>query len=407
MIRLLHTADWHLGSTLEGLSRDTDHAQFLDWLAGTIEHREVDVLVIAGDVFDHAQPSAEAQRLYFDFLQRIARSVVRHVVVVGGNHDSPTRLEAPRAVLRALDVHVVGGLPADPARWRECLHPIAGKHGGIDATVLAVPFVHEYRLGVRTAMSDPREIAESFRERFQLLYHSLCSEALARNADAPLIATGHLAVRGADAKDAPKEVHLIATIGGLTHEIFDPRIAYVALGHIHRSYAIEDRPIWYSGSPIALSMREALSPRRVIQVEIDGNSPARIEPIEVPTFRALIAIEGSVESVCEQLHAITWSSPLPPYVRARIEVEHFTPSFDDRVVASAQAAVARGLRLVGVRQDVVKVTPAGPPDSFAEPLHTLEPEEVFLRLCRAKGTLVDEALLRAFREIVHTSVDTP
>ncbi|HQP35447.1 MAG TPA: exonuclease subunit SbcD, partial [Polyangiaceae bacterium] len=233
MTRILHTSDWHLGATLEGASRDEEHERFLAWLETTLANERVEVLVIAGDVFDQSQPSAEAQRMYYRFLHRVGLGgLVRKVVVVGGNHDSASRLDAPAELLAGLDVHVVGGLQADPSTWDRCLCPLRNQRGEIDAVVAAVPFVHEYRLGVRTVLREPAEVRASFRQEFSKLYRELTDRALTMSNGAPVIATGHLActAQGASLEkgDTPFEVHMIGLIGALDPSIFDPRIAYVA-----------------------------------------------------------------------------------------------------------------------------------------------------------------------------------
>ena len=117
MLKLLHTSDWHLGRALFGRKRYAEFEAFLDWLAETLERQGIDVLLVAGDVFDTGTPSNRAQELYYRFLCRVASSSCRHVVLIAGNHDSPTFLDAPRELLRALDVHVVGGAAEnqDPA----------------------------------------------------------------------------------------------------------------------------------------------------------------------------------------------------------------------------------------------------------------------------------------------------
>ena len=107
-MNLLHTSDWHLGRTLYGRKRHEEFAAFLDWLAETIERHAVDVLLVAGDVFDTSAPGPRVQALYYRFLCRVAASRCRHAVVIAGNHDSPAFLDAPRELLKALDVHVVG-----------------------------------------------------------------------------------------------------------------------------------------------------------------------------------------------------------------------------------------------------------------------------------------------------------
>jgi exonuclease SbcD len=107
-MKILHTSDWHIGRTLYGRKRYEEFEAFLTWLAETIQQNEIDALLVAGDVFDTSAPSNRAQELYYRFLCRVAASCCRHVVVVAGNHDSPSFLNAPKELLKALDVHVVG-----------------------------------------------------------------------------------------------------------------------------------------------------------------------------------------------------------------------------------------------------------------------------------------------------------
>jgi len=110
-MKILHTSDWHLGRSLYGRKRYDEFSSFLDWLAQAIEDEKVDALLVAGDVFDTSTPSNRAQELYYRFLCRVAASCCRHVVVVAGNHDSPSFLNAPKELLRALNVYVVGSMP--------------------------------------------------------------------------------------------------------------------------------------------------------------------------------------------------------------------------------------------------------------------------------------------------------
>ena len=109
-MKILHTSDWHLGRSLYGRKRYEEFSSFLDWLAQTIEEEKVDALLVAGDVFDNSTPSNRAQELYYRFLCRVAASCCRHVVVIAGNHDSPSFLNVPKELLRALNVYVVGAM---------------------------------------------------------------------------------------------------------------------------------------------------------------------------------------------------------------------------------------------------------------------------------------------------------
>ncbi|MEO5348018.1 MAG: exonuclease subunit SbcD, partial [Magnetococcus sp. YQC-9] len=113
-MKICHTSDWHLGHTLRGQRRDIEFSAFLDWLLATLHRERVEALLIAGDLFDSATPTHRAQELYYRFIARVASTGCRHVVVIAGNHDSPTLLDAPKALLSALEIHVIGTALADP-----------------------------------------------------------------------------------------------------------------------------------------------------------------------------------------------------------------------------------------------------------------------------------------------------
>lgn len=397
MPRLLHTSDWHLGAQLSGLPRDEDQRRFLEWLALQLTERQVDVLVVAGDVFDQSLPSAEAQRLYYRFLHRVAGTCVRQVVVVGGNHDSAARLEAPRDLLGAFQVQVVGGIAHVEDAADRCLIPILGADGQVACVIAAVPYVHEYRLGVRPVFSPEVDLAAAFRDGFTSLYRRLGDEADRRYPGIPLVATGHLACVGGARDDAPAEIHLIGSIGGLPPSIFDDRMQYVALGHLHAGFRVGSSRAWYCGTPVALTTKEARTERRVLLVdtaELGGH--ASVESVPVPTFRQLLQLRAPLPQVCAALSAVKWPpEQLAPYVEVVVEVEAHHLGLEQQVVEAAP----KGVQLIDVRQ--VFVGNVLPEDSLPPPsLATLTEEEVFLRLCQTRHEVPDAALLQAFRALL-------
>jgi exonuclease SbcD len=402
MTRILHTSDWHLGATLDGLSRDEEHALFLAWLATTLEERDVDVLVVSGDVFDQTQPSAEAQRMYYELLRRVADLRVRKVVVVGGNHDSASRLDAPEAVLASLDVHVVGGVLADRDSWDRCLCPIRNEDGVVECVIVAVPFVHEFRLGVRAAFRDDAETRSALTEAFRSFYTELADRAEALAEGAPIIATGHLAAEGSDRADAPSDIHMIGTVGALRSAIFDPRYRYVALGHIHRAGRVVGSRAWYCGTPVALNAREAQSKRCVLLFDTDapGDDPIP-ECLDVPVFRSLVEVQGRLEEVCRSIKTLSWDAPLAPFVIPQVEVDHYTAGLEAQVVSAAASNVCHGIRVVQPRQ-VVRREEEAAPESGPTPiaLRELLPEDVFRQLCARRGMPLDADLMGAFRSLL-------
>ena len=403
MTRILHTSDWHLGASHEGVSREDEQSAFLDWLLQQLEAHSVDLLLVAGDIFDHAQPSAEAQRMYYRFLAGLSAAGVRAAVLVGGNHDSPSRLQAPEAVLTSLGVHVVGGMFADEETWGRCLFPLRARDGRVELVVAAVPYVHEHRLGIRTSMVDPDTLRQTFKERFTYLYKTLTDQALERGEGAPVVAMGHLSCVGGDVEDAPVEIHLAGTTDGLPAEVFDPRLAYVALGHFHRMFRVRESRARYSGAPIPYSSRDSATPRQVLLVEVTGDGEARVEPLEVPRQRDLLHLSGSYNSLISQLEALTWETPLPPLVQATLQVEAYEPGLEIKLQREVAAAGEGGEvpLLVKVTQERVGAFEGlNQEEGPTVDLGSLSMEEVFRRLCQSRRVEPDDALLMAFREVL-------
>jgi exonuclease SbcD len=384
-MRILHTADWHLGATLEECSREADHRHFLGWLRDTLVAENVELLIVAGDVFDSSAPSAEAQGLYYRFLHSLSGTPLRQVVVVGGNHDSASRLDAPRDLLAAFGVHVVGGIEDSPGR---CLCPVTDDSGRVLAVVAAVPFANEWRLGFRGREGSEDEQREALGGPFRAFYAGLADAALERWPGVPLLATGHLAAVGSSRDDAPQEIHLIGTLGGLPVSIFDPRFAYVALGHIHRACQVGATRAWYCGSPIALNVKEGRTPRAVNLVELAPDGSVEVSRLEVPGTRRVIECAGSFEEVEASLRALRWEEALPPMVKVDLKVESYTVGLEEACRRFVEGLEPRPLLVGLVQTQDRRNRPEGAPEPAR--LADLEPREVFRMLCEARGEAFED-----------------
>jgi len=401
-MRILHTSDWHLGIRHGLTSRGPDHDLFLDWLQGQLSEREIDVLIVAGDVFDSMQPSAEALGRYYRFLSQVGQSGVAQVILIGGNHDSASRLDAPAEVLSSLQVHVVGGIGATEISWERCLLPLVNRAGEVAAVGLAVPYVHEFRLGVRTTDLDHAAVRAQFEERFGAVYSRLCDLARERWPDLPILATGHLTLGEARREDYPQEIHLIGNVERLPDSVLDSRIQYTALGHIHRCYPVgKSRRAWYSGSPIALSIAEASTPRQVLQVQLDADpeGQARVERVEVPAPRGLVELRAEPDALVEQVEGLKWEESLPPLLFCRA-VTDVLPSELPTRIHKALERFEEGNRptLVELRQQ--RASAVDPEQSQRAPsLSELSAPEVFHTLCQSLGITETSDLDGAFASL--------
>ena len=173
-MKILHTSDWHLGRSLYGRKRYREFSDFLAWLAELIRQQKIDGLLVAGDIFDTATPSNRAQELYYRFLCNVAGSCCRHVVVIGGNHDSPSFLNAPKELLRALNVHVVGSMTGNP---EDEVLVLKDKQNHPEAIVCAVPYLRDRDIRTALAGETVEDKSAKLIEGLRIHYAEVCTVA--------------------------------------------------------------------------------------------------------------------------------------------------------------------------------------------------------------------------------------
>lgn len=302
-MKILHTSDWHLGQNFMGKKRDKEHEEFLDWLSDTVKEKNIDVVIISGDIFDTGAPPAYAQELYFDSFTKL-RETAKKVIVIGGNHDSIALLKASKKLLEHLGVHVIAGDESP----ENCVISLEWD-GKLHGVICAVPYLRDsvIRSNIASTTSEKEQALQEGIARFYEKGFQKAKE-IAKNKPVPIIATGHLTLQGITLQDGEREIY-IGKEKAITHKIFDP-FDYVALGHIHR-YKEKSEHIYYSGSPIPLSFSEIDSCKnpendsckKVLIVEFDEKKP-KISSIKIPIFRHLFRIEGKGEEILKKLEEI-------------------------------------------------------------------------------------------------------
>nr|WP_312540166.1 MULTISPECIES: exonuclease SbcCD subunit D C-terminal domain-containing protein [unclassified Moraxella] len=292
MLTLLHTSDWHLGRRLYGKPRYDEFKQFLDWQLQTLREQKVDVLLIAGDIFDTTAPSNQAQNLYYDFLSQVCHTDCRHVIIVAGNHDSASFLEAPKQLLKAFNIHIIGSMTDTPT---DEVITLSDKLGQPELIVMAVPYLRDRdvrTVGHGERLDDKeRKLAQGIKAH----YAQIADIAIAQQAQLkakykrtiPIVATGHLFTVGGQTMegDGVRDLY-VGSLGSIGAEIFHPQIDYVALGHLHIPQAVGGQPhIRYAGSPIAMGFGESRQQKQVHLLRFDANPDLLSQPLQTLTIQ--------------------------------------------------------------------------------------------------------------------------
>lgn len=416
MLRLLHTSDWHLGHTLHNIPRDFEHELFLDWLLATLDSERVDALVVAGDLFDSANPTAAAQAQWYRFVARArGRMPGLNLVFIGGNHDSASRLDAPRPVFDALGVRVVGGLPRTPDGQLDCgrlLVPLHDAAGRLAAWLAAVPFLRPVDL---PRVADAATDADPLIDGVRALYASVLDCARARLAKGvALLAAGHCYMVGTALSEQSERKILGGNQHALPSDIFPADVTYAALGHLHLAQSVGDREnVRYSGSPLPLSLAEARYRHQVVLVELDGDRASSIRPIEVPRAVQILRVPATgalpPDALLAALEALparddTIPESARPYLGATVLLDRPDPGLKLRVERALEARLPRLLKLSVEYQGAGLALPEA---VRATTLAELTPEEVFRKAHERRfATAPSDTLLAAFHELVDATMQS-
>lgn len=296
----LHTSDWHLGSEMEGRRRIDESAALLHHIIKTIQRENVNTLIVSGDVFDSHAPSNQATRQYYDFLKQLHQcQCVENVVIIAGNHDSPSYLEAPAGLLELLNIHVIGS--ANESELEREIIPLK-EHGKIEAVVCAVPYLVSPGLPGKTQA----EQDAAYEQYVVNHYRRVVDLAKTKYPNVPLIAMGHFfAVGGKGSADN--------VLRGNLHSIHVEMlpladIDYLALGHLHRAQIVNGlENVRYAGSLMKMSFAECDKDKEFILWNTDTPNDFRRMPItaqDVPELSEMAVLQGNVNELEQGLLAL-------------------------------------------------------------------------------------------------------
>lgn len=312
MLRILHTSDWHLGQHFIGKSRDACHRAFFQWLKHTIHTQHIDVLLVAGDIFDTATPPSYARELYHQLLADLYQAKVQ-VIVLGGNHDSVAVLNESASLLKVLNTCVVPSLAADLSTH---LLPLYDNAGLPAAVLVALPFVrardlsaHQGLLSVagQTEQQKNRDLQQQLGQLYATLYQLAQAQAAelaasyqqqtGQTRQIPVLGSGHLTTVGASRSESVREIY-IGSLEAFRADGFPP-FAYLALGHIHQAQQVGGNAFFrYCGAPLTLGFDEAGQTKQVLQIDITDSGEVQLpHALTVPDVQPLASLTVNLATV--------------------------------------------------------------------------------------------------------------
>lgn len=310
-MKILHTADWHLGHRLHEQSQIEEQTLFLTWIENYIIDQKIDVLLISGDVFDTGSPSNQSLEMYYSFLVKLKATACKSVIITGGNHDSAGTLNAPKHILNALSIKVVG----------KATEIIEDEVFEIEVTgekviIAAVPYLRDGDIRRAVAGESFEDLSDKYKTALISHYESSAEQCkLINTSKAPVIAMGHLFATGGSVSDSEQNIY-VGTLGHIGAEDFPSYFDYIALGHLHRPQIIGGNDkIRYSGSPHILSFSETTYDKQVIVLTIEDNKISKIENDVIPRFREFYRLIGTMTECIDKFpNIISNSYELTPWV---------------------------------------------------------------------------------------------
>lgn len=347
-MKILHTSDWHLGKYLEGQSRLEEQEKFIKDFIGLVEEKDIDLIIIAGDIYDTSNPPAKAEKLFYETVKTLSNDGERVVLIIGGNHDNPERLGSSKPLATEQGIILLGKPKDTIGVGKIGNHEIVDSGEGFlelkirdeNAVVITLPYPSEQRLEeVFLRGGDEEEIRKSYSQRVGEIFEEHSKKY---REDTINLATSHLFVLGGQATDSERPIQIG---GGLTVESFHlPKKAqYVALGHLHRAQRVGNTEnSYYSGSPLQYSKSEANARKFVYLVDVEAGQEADIEKVELEIHKPIEVwkckgIEEAIEKCRENTDREVW-----------VYLEITT----DRIITNSEIKMMKD-----IKSDILTITP--------------------------------------------------
>ena len=404
-MRILHTADWHLGIKLHKKDLSEDHKIFFEWLIDLIVEREIEVLLISGDIFDHANPTAEARQLYYSFLRQLIHVKCR-VIITAGNHDSAAVLNGPKDILAMLNINIVASIPSS---IDESIIELKNKNDETGCLVCAVPYLRDS--DIRTVME-----SETYKNRVEQKFLGMKNyfETVVNYAaqkygeDIPVILMGHLFTSGVSTSDSERDIQR----GGLemfSANDFPKNCKYIALGHIHKPQRVgNSETIRYSGSPIPLSFSEKNDNKIVLELNLSDNCVQQVSVHEIPSSRRLRRFSGTFKEIQAGLNTFKNDKKLKCFAELEIKQKDHDPSFTANLHKFITEFQSDEVEILTYKFGFAnKASNLYGPDSENKNIEDLTPKEILLKRLETEEVEEDNKslIIEAFDELLSEIIE--
>ena len=400
MLKILHTADWHIGKILHSKDRYSEMIKFGDWLINTIEEHQIDVLLISGDIYDNTTPSNRSRKLFFEILTKVYQSSCRYVVIIAGNHDSPNMIETAKDYVVHQNIWIVGTVEEDLSRE---IIELKNSSGDTELIVCAVPFLRDrdirnYSEGESSTELDQKLIA-GIRKHYKIVADLAQQRRQRIGGDIPIIGMGHLFTSGGKPGDGVRELYVGDAVY-VEPDMFSQAFDYVALGHLHIPQQVGSREtVRYSGSPIPIGFKEIEQPKSVCVVTFSTSEAPRLEIVQIPEFQKFEKITGDIITIKSRLRELVRRDQ-SIWVSVTYDGSHHEVDLANKVNSVVENSKVEVLL---VKQEVIHNPDDGNSRIIEEKnLESLDQEEVFNNLLNVKNISESNRveLKRIYEEVI-------
>lgn len=372
-MRILHTGDWHLGKNLEGASRMDEQELFLNDFVDIVEKNKVDLVIIAGDVYDNSNPPARAEKMFYDTLKKLSKNGERLILVIAGNHDNPERLVAagPLAMEHGI---IMSGTPKTVIQCGEYgQHKVINSGEGFieveinneKAVILTVSYPSEKRLNevLYGEMDSDEDRVKTYGERIKSLFDSLEKNY---RSDTINLVVSHLFAMGSEEGGSERSIQL----GGsyiVNGSCFPKEAQYIALGHVHKPQIVPgtNKKARYSGSPLHYNKKEINITKKCFIIDVKANEECVVNEIELKVYKPIEV--WKCESISDAIDKCEENKDRNCWVYLEVKCDRYIR--EDEIK-----------KMKGIKKDILEIIPKLQSDEENESAVTIQEksfEEIF------------------------------